>query len=185
MKHAEKDQNKISKFLSYVLRHKPDSIGLQLDPYGWLLINDIIANSQAEIVLSKEVIEETVSNNKKKRFTISYDGKYIRANQGHSIKVDLQLMPKKPPATLYHGTATRFLDSILKEGLKAGQRQHVHLSSNKETAKEVGSRYGKPVILTIDSKKMYRDGYQFFISNNHVWLTNSVVNQYIHQTQDN
>lgn len=181
MKKPEQDQNKVSKFLSYILRHKPDSIGLKLDPYGWLLIDDIIAKSQTEIILSKNVIEETVSSNKKKRFTISDDGKYIRANQGHSIKVDLQLMPKEPPAILYHGTATRFLDSILKEGLKAGQRQHVHLSSNIETAIEVGRRYGKPVILTIDSKLMYQDGYQFFISDNHVWLTKKIPSEFLSQ----
>jgi len=179
-----KELNEVSKFLSYILRHKPDSIGLQLDPYGWLLIDDIIANSQAEIVLSKEIIKEAVSGNKKQRFTISDDGKYIRANQGHSIKVDLQLTPQVPPDILYHGTASRFLESILKEGLKAGQRHHVHLSSNIQTAKEVGSRYGKPVILTIDSKKMHQDGYQFFISNNLVWLTESVPTQYFLQTQD-
>lgn len=179
MKIPEQDYNKISKFLSYVLRHKPDSIGLQLDPYGWLLIDDIIVNSQTEIILSNEIIKKTVSSNKKKRFTISNDGKYIRANQGHSIKVDLQLIPQIPPDILYHGTATRFLDSILKEGLKAGQRQYVHLSSDIETAKEVGSRYGKLVILTIDSKKMHQDGYQFFISDNHVWLTEQVNSKFL------
>jgi len=181
MKQVEKNHNKISKFLSYVLRHKPDSIGLQLDPYGWLLIDDIIANSKKDIVLSKEVVEETVLDNKKKRFTISDDGEYIRANQGHSIKVDLQLIPKEPPVILYHGTATRFLDSILKEGLKAGQRQHVHLSSDIETAKEVGSRYGRPVILSIDSKKMHQDDYQFFISDNHIWLTKHIPPEFLSQ----
>lgn len=181
----EEDKNKISKFLSYVLRHKSESIGLELNPYGWLLIDDIIANSKKDIALSKKRIAETVVSNKKKRFTISDDGKSIRANQGHSIKVDLQLMAKEPPTILYHGTATRFLGSILKEGLKAGQRQHVHLSSDIETVKEVGRRYGKPVILTIDSKQMHQDGHRFFISENHVWLTDSVPNQYFHQTQEN
>jgi len=183
MKKSELDQNKVSKFLSYILRHKPESVGLKLNLYGWLLTDDIISNSQSEIVLSKEVIEKTVSNNKKKRFTISDDGKYIRANQGHSIKVDLQLIPKEPPTTLFHGTATRFLDSILKEGLKTGQRQHVHLSSDIHTAKEVGSRYGKPAILTIDSKKMHQDGYQFFISDNHVWLTDHIPSEFLSETR--
>jgi len=135
-----------------------------------------------QIVLSKETIKQTVLDNIKKRFTISDDGKYVRANQGHSIKVDLQLMPKEPPTILYHGTATRFLDSILKEGLKAGQRQYVHLSSDIETAKEVGSRYGKAVIITIDSKKMYKDGYQFFISDNHVWLTEHIPLGFLSET---
>lgn len=179
MEITKNNLDKISKFLSYILRHKPESIGLKLNSYGWLLIDDIIFNSQQELSLSKEIIEKTVSNNKKKRFTISDDGRYIRANQGHSIKVDLQLTPKEPPSILYHGTASRFLDSILKEGLKAGQRQYVHLSSNIETAKEVGNRYGKPLILTIDSKRMHQDDYQFFISDNHVWLIDFVPRKYM------
>lgn len=179
-----KEKNKVSKFLSYILRHKPESIGLKLDSNGWLLIMDIINNSGKEITLSEQIILETVKDNDKKRFSISENGKYIRANQGHSVAVNLQLTPKKPPKTLYHGTATRFLPSISEQGLKSGQRQHVHLSTDINTAINVGSRYGKPVVLTIDSEKMHSNGYQFFISDNHVWLTEYVPNEYLSQIKE-
>ncbi len=169
--------NKASKFLSFVLRHEPEAIGLNLDPNGWANIDDLITNaSSAEqgMQLDKELINKVVSDNDKKRFIISEDGQNIRANQGHSIKVDLELKPTKPPVTLYHGTATRFLDSILKEGLKPGQRQHVHLSTNFETATQVGQRYGKPVILKVNALAMFEQGHQFFVSENGVWLTKNV-----------
>ncbi len=174
--------NKTSKFLSFVLRHKPEAIGLNLDANGWANIDKLItsANSAEEgMQLDRELIIKVVNDNDKKRFIISDDGQNIRANQGHSIKIDLELKPTKPPETLYHGTASRFLDSILKEGLKPGKRQHVHLSTNIETATQVGQRYGKPVILKVNTLAMCKQGHQFFVSENGVWLTETVPKDYI------
>jgi len=174
---SSKQLNKKSKFLSFVLRHKPDAICLNLDENGWADIEELIKKTNASdevTLLNRALIQEIVDTNDKKRFVISEDGKNIRANQGHSIDVDLQLKQVTPPEFLYHGTATRFLDSILKEGLKPQQRQHVHLSTDIETATAVGQRYGKPVILTIKALLMYEQGFMFYRSENGVWLTNKV-----------
>lgn len=167
---------KISKFLSFILRHNPQSIKLKLDAQGWADIGELIANSK-EIKLTRELIEEVVQENDKQRFSI--DGDRIRANQGHSISIDLALEAVKPPKILYHGTATRFLDSIMQEGLTKQSRQHVHLSKDIETAKIVGQRHGKVVILEINSEKMFHEGYAFYLSENGVWLTDRVVTQYL------
>ncbi|WP_395374719.1 RNA 2'-phosphotransferase [Marinicella sp. W31] len=176
--------SKISKFLSFILRHRPDDIGLKLDNKGWVFISELIKKAKPEVLLTKSLIQKIVVESDKQRFKISEDGLKIRANQGHSVKIDLGLKPTIPPAILYHGTATRFLDSIMQKGLTAGQRHHVHLSSDIETARAVGQRYGKPAILQINAEQMHNDGYQFFLSDNHVWLTNLVVNQYILRTLD-
>lgn len=179
---SSKQLNKVSKFLSFVLRHKPDAIGLELDPNGWADIDDLIrkANASSEPAnLDRTLIQEVVDTSDKKRFIISDDGQNVRANQGHSINVDLQLKPVTPPEFLYHGTATRFLDSILKEGLKPQQRQYVHLSTDIETATAVGQRYGKPVTLTIKALLMHEQGLMFYRSENGVWLTESVPHSYI------
>lgn len=173
---------KISKFLSLVLRHKPEAIGLQLDKQGWADIEKLIdkANQSGEITgLDASTILEVVRTSDKQRFALSDDGKHIRANQGHSVAVDLQLTPKQPPNILYHGTASHFLASIKAEGLKSGQRQHVHLSQNTETATQVGQRYGKPIVLTIDAKTMHQQGITFYQANNGVWLTHRVSPQFI------
>jgi putative RNA 2'-phosphotransferase len=170
-------KTKISKFLSFVLRHKPGAIGLVLDEQGWAYIDELInkAKQAGEVTtLDRALIQEVVDTNDKKRFVISEDGQRIRAAQGHSIDVDLQLKPVTPPEFLYHGTATRFLDSILKEGLKPQQRQYVHLSKDIETATAVGQRYGKPVILKIKAQLMYEQGFTFYLAENGVWLTDSV-----------
>ncbi len=170
---------KVSKFLSLVLRHKPEVIGLELDAEGWTSISELIEKSRFRLPLTRELIEEVVSSNDKQRFRISDDGSMIRASQGHSVKVDLKLSPKQPPETLYHGTAIRFLDSIEREGLKPGTRHHVHLSTDSAIAAAVGKRYGKPVILEIDAKAMYQQGYDFFLSDNHVWLTGYVPPRFL------
>lgn len=173
-----------SKFLSYVLRHKPEAINLQLDAHGWANLNELISkcNSSSECKgLDHELIQEIVRTNDKKRFCLSEDGQFIRANQGHSIHVDLGLKPIKPPEILYHGTATRFLESILKEGLKPQARQHVHLSTEIETAVAVAQRYGKPVILRVEAGRMFEQGFTFFLSDNGVWLTESVPTAFINE----
>jgi putative RNA 2'-phosphotransferase len=120
-----------------------------------------------------------VAKNDKQRFSLSADGNRIRANQGHSIPVDLKLEPIEPPIVLFHGTATRFLNSILKNGLKSGSRQHVHLSPDEATAIKVGQRHGKPVVLQIDSSSMHADGHVFYRSENNVWLTRHVPVKYM------
>ena len=170
----------VSKFLSLVLRHKPEAIGLVLDEAGWASVPALIALARkAGTHLSAEMISEVIASNDKQRFALSPDGQRIRANQGHSIPVDLGLEPQQPPAVLYHGTATRFLDAILNEGLKPGNRQHVHLSPDEATASKVGKRHGKPVILRVDTGLMYNDGHAFYQSQNGVWLTAHVPPTYL------
>lgn len=175
-------KTKISKFLSLILRHKPETIGLALDEQGWADIDELIDKtnrSDQGITLTRSLLQEVVDTSDKKRFTVSEGGQKIRAAQGHSVDIDLQLKPAVPPEFLYHGTATRFLDRILKEGLKPQQRQYVHLSKDIETATAVGQRYGKPVILTIKALLMYEQGFTFYLSENGVWLTTIVPNKYI------
>lgn len=163
-----------SKFLSFILRHKPDAIGLTLDPEGWANIDELIA--KADIPLDFDTLREVVASSEKKRFAISADGLSIRANQGHSIEVNLGLEPVEPPELLYHGTATRFLDSIKAQGLLPQNRQYVHLSEDIETATKVGQRHGKPVVLTIPALQMHQKGHQFFQAKNGVWLTGPIEN---------
>jgi putative RNA 2'-phosphotransferase len=169
-----------SKFLSLILRHKPEEIGLSLDPNGWASIEELIALAAARgTQLSRTQIETIVAESDKQRFAISADGTRIRANQGHSVEIALGLAPQTPPEQLFHGTATRFLDSIRGSGLHSASRQHVHLSSDRGIAEKVGSRHGKPVILLVESGQMARDGYLFYLSENGVWLTDSVPAKYL------
>lgn len=173
--------NKLSKFLSLILRHQPQEIGLTLDAQGWAevdeLINKINASNRQQI--TRPLLQQLVDSNDKKRFIISEDGLRIRANQGHSIKVDLNLKAKTPPPLLYHGTATRFVDSIMAEGLTPQQRHHVHLSHDVKTAKAVGRRYGILAMLTIDAQAMHEHGHVFYQSENGVWLTDKVPVQFL------
>ena len=168
------NHKEISKFLSYILRHCPEYINLKLDPEGWGSAQEIIEKSQPQINLTLSLIREVVRESDKQRFILSEDELFIRANQGHSIKVNLNLSPQKPPDKLYHGTATRFLESIQQEGLQARERQYVHLSDDIETAKKVGQRHGKAIVLEIDSERMYEQGYDFLLSENQVWLTQHI-----------
>ena len=163
------DLKRKSKYLSLILRHRPDSIGLELSDEGWANIEELIART-TKFKLTKESIQTVVDTNDKKRFLISDDGLRIKANQGHSVKVSLELEPVTPPDFLLHGTTERFIESIFKEGLNKQQRHHVHLSETQKTALNVGSRYGKPVLLKVDSKQMHEDGFEFFKTENDVWL---------------
>ena len=166
---------KTSRFLSLVLRHKPQRIGLELDSEGWARIDDLLRLAgESGKRLSREELEIVVRDNDKKRFAISNDGTRIRARQGHSIQVDLGLVPSSPPATLYHGTVDRFMDSIRAEGLQPKGRQHVHLSATQDVAESVGARRGTPVILEVDAESMCAAGRHFFLSENSVWLTDAV-----------
>ncbi|CAH0321132.1 RNA 2'-phosphotransferase [Pseudomonas mediterranea] len=168
--------NETSKFLSYVLRHEPQAIGLQLDSEGWADIESLIAGAAEDgRPLDMDLIQAVVSSSDKKRFGLSDDGLRIRAVQGHSTgTVSLQYVEKEPPELLYHGTATRFLESIREKGLIPGSRHHVHLSQDMQTAIAVGQRYGKPVVLKVDALRMHQQGFKFFQAENGVWLTDHV-----------
>ncbi|MEG0761400.1 RNA 2'-phosphotransferase [Chryseobacterium sp.] len=176
----ESKKKKISKFLSYILRHHPELIDLNLDEKGWANVNEIIAKSATDNQgFTFEELNEIVETNDKKRFVFNEDKTRIRANQGHSIGIDLNLKPQQPPELLYHGTAQANVDSILKNGIEKRSRQHVHLSLDIETATKVGMRHGKPIILTISTGKMFEDGILFYLSENNVWLTDFVNPCYI------
>lgn len=176
-----KRQIETSRFLSYVLRHRPDSIGITLDREGWTEIASLIsAANEAGKQLDRRLIETVVASNDKKRFAISEDGLRIRAVQGHSTdSVNISYVPKLPPEFLYHGTATRFLESIRKEGLRSGSRQYVHLSQDAQTAIAVGQRHGKPVVLTVEALRMHEQGFEFYRAENGVWLVLSVPKEFI------
>ena len=171
-----------SKLLSYVLRHRPDSIGLALDAHGWAEVDGLLARLNAHGKrIDRALLDRVVAENDKQRFAFSEDGTRIRASQGHSIAVDLQLRAAEPPAVLYHGTASRFLKSIAAIGLRAGSRNHVHLSADLQTAVRVGARHGFPAVLAVDALRMRADGIAFYQSDNGVWLTQSVQPKYLSQ----
>ena len=174
------DSLQLSKFLSFVLRHRPDSVGISLDSQGWVLVDELIAKSKAAGThFTREDLLRIVETSDKKRFSLSVDAQRIRAAQGHSVTVDLGLTPQEPPRILYHGTATRFVASILAEGLKPKSRQQVHLSPDEATAQRVGQRHGKPTILIVDALGMHRQGFKFFLAENGVWLIDEVPPEFL------
>ncbi|MBI1306940.1 MAG: RNA 2'-phosphotransferase [Bacteroidetes bacterium] len=174
------DEIKISKFLSLVLRHKPETIDLKLDENGWADTNSLIEGMHdAKFSVDLEILKVIVKSSDKQRFKFNEDFTKIRANQGHSIDVDLKLEKKEPPEILFHGTALKNIDSIKQNGLLKQNRHHVHLSSNSETARKVGMRYGTPIVLEIEAGKMNKDGIEFYLSDNGIWLTENVDTKYI------
>ncbi|MDZ7692435.1 MAG: RNA 2'-phosphotransferase [Balneolaceae bacterium] len=173
-----------SKFLSYILRHHPESIGLEVDRQGWAYLPKLIEKTRQEgRDISREIIDKVMAKGGKQRFTLSADGNYIRAGYGHSIEVNLDLEPKSPPEILYHGTARRKVDSIYADGLHSGSRKMVHLTASKADATEVGSRHGKPQLLTVLARLMYEQGHPFYQSDSEpsIWLVDSVPAQFIEQ----
>ena len=171
---------KLSKFISLILRHKPEEIGISLDDFGWAKVEDLINGiNKSGRRIDIEILEEIVRTDNKQRYSFNEDKTKIRANQGHSIPVKVDLMELKPPATLYHGTATKSLEGIQKQGIKSMSRLYVHLSKDFETAKQVGTRHGECVILVINAKRMYEDGIKFYLSENGVWLTEYIDPKYI------
>ncbi len=172
--------NKTSKFISLILRHNPGVIGIDVDSHGWADVNKLIAGiKKAGHKIDMDILEEIVRTDEKGRYSFNDDKTLVRANQGHSIPVDVGLKEKEPPEFLYHGTAERFLPGILKEGLKPMGRLYVHLSWDKETAVNVGKRHGKPVVLKIHSRQMYNEGIKFYLSENNVWLVKNAESRYI------
>lgn len=169
-----------SKLLSYLLRHRPDSVGLVLDAQGWTEVEALLAALQAHgKAIDRALLARVVAANDKQRFAISADGLRIRASQGHSVAIDLGLSPALPPELLYHGTASRFLKAIMASGLRPGARRHVHLSADVETARRVGARHGFPAVLKVDAARMHADGLVFYLSDNGVWLTQAVAPRYL------
>ncbi|MBQ9063744.1 MAG: RNA 2'-phosphotransferase [Eubacterium sp.] len=174
-------KNNTSRFISLILRHKPETIGITLDEHGWADVQELIdgINHSGGHFLDMEGLEEIVRSDEKQRYSFNEDHTLIRANQGHSIPVDVELEEKTPPDVLWHGTGEKYVDSIDAQGLIPKSRLYVHLSSDVETAMKVGSRHGRPVIYEIDCKQMSQDGYRFFESANHIWLTKKVPVKYL------
>lgn len=169
-----------SRFLSLVLRHRPEHVGITLDPAGWVRVDELLAAARRSgFALDRATLERVVAENDKRRFALSGDGARIRASQGHSVDVDLGLAPQAPPEELFHGTATRFLESIRSEGLRPGSRIHVHLSPDEATARTVGRRHGAPVVLRVAAGDMHRDGHELVRSENGVWLALAVPAMYL------
>lgn len=176
----EKQRTKTSKFLSLVLRHEPECIGLALDPAGWVEVDTLLAALEHHgRGITRAELEEVVATNEKKRFAFSEDATRIRASQGHSVEVELGYTPQTPPAELFHGTATRFVGSIRTMGLLKGERHHVHLSANLDTAVQVGRRHGQPAVFIVRAAAMHAAGHAFFLSENGVWLTEQVPVEYL------
>ena len=174
------DLKKHSKFLSYVLRHHPDAIGIELDANGWVAVDELIKKANASGKrFNRALLDRIVAENDKKRFAFNEDQTLIRASQGHSVEVELSYAPIEPPETLFHGTVAKFMQSIMEQGLIKGSRHHVHLSADLETASKVGQRRGKPVILTVRSGDMHKAGHAFYKSENGVWLTETVPPIYL------
>ena len=171
---------KLSKFISLILRHKPEEIGISLDEFGWANVEDLINginNSGRSIDIN--ILEDIVRTDDKQRYSFNEDKTKIRANQGHSIPVNVELKELEPPSTLYHGTATKSIEGIMQQGIKSMSRLYVHLSKDFETAKKVGCRHGEGVVLIVNAKRMYEDGVRFYLSENGVWLTEYVDAKYI------
>ena len=168
-----------SKFISLILRHKPEAAGITLDEHGWANVEELIAGVGRTCPLDMETLEEIVRTDPKGRYSFNEDHTLIRANQGHSIPVDVELPEKQPPAILWHGTGEKYVSSILATGLEPRSRLYVHLSADRQTARKVGSRHGRPVIFSVDAGRMASDGFKFFLSVNGVWLTKHVPKEYL------
>lgn len=181
----EKQLTKTSKFLSLVLRHNPNEIGIKLDENGWTSVNELLKNLKTKnFDLNIEDLKFIVESSNKKRFAFNEDFSKIRANQGHSVEVDLNYESQVPPEYLYHGTATKNLESIITNGIQKQNRHHVHLSSDKETAINVGKRHGKPIVLIVKAKEMYEKGIKFYLSDNGVWLVDEVLPEFLNENSD-
>jgi putative RNA 2'-phosphotransferase len=177
---TDKEIIRVSKFLSLILRHEPERVGLKLDSAGWVGVNELLeAVNRNGVSLTVDQLKHVVATNDKKRFALSEDSQRIGASQGHSFEADLQYERQTPPEFLYHGTPEHFLDSIRATGLNKGQRHHVHLSPDPQTAVKVGQRRGRPVVPTIRSGEMYRQGHVFYRSANGVWLVDRVPVDFI------
>lgn len=176
----EKRLVKVSKYLSRALRHQPERLGITLDAAGWVGVDDLLAACAARnFAVTRDELDQVIASNDKQRFALSEDGTRIRANQGHTVEVDLGLAAAVPPDALFHGTVGRVVDTILTEGLRPMDRHDVHLSPDLDTATRVGARRGRPVVLVVDAARMHRDGHEFRVSDNGVWLVAAVPPEYL------
>lgn len=174
------ERTRISKRMSWALRHAPREAGITLDEAGWVSVRELVeALSEAGLTVDAEAIAEVVALSDKQRFALSEDGTRVCARQGHSVAVELGLAPSVPPARLFHGTVDRFVGAILREGLRRGQRHHVHLSASREVAEQVGRRRGRPVVLAVAAAAMAKLGHQFFCTDNGVWLVDAVPPEHV------
>lgn len=174
---------RVSKYLAKHLRHQPERLGLQLESGGWVRVDDLLAACAAHrFPVTRDELERVVAENDKRRYSFDELGTRIRANQGHTVEVDLGLVPVEPPPVLFHGTVERSADKILAEGLRPMSRHHVHLSSDVETARRVGGRRGRPVVLEIDANAMHAAGHEFYVSENGVWLTDAVPAEFLRRS---
>lgn len=171
-----------SRFMSLILRHKPETIGISLDEHGWANVDELIAGIAKTHSFNMDILEEIVRTDNKQRYSFNEDKTLIRANQGHSIPVDVELDEAEPPVELWHGTGEKYVSSIDKQGLIPKSRLYVHLSKDTETAVNVGKRHGKPVLYRVKAGEMHRDGYKFYLSKNGVWLTKEVPTKYLEKT---
>ncbi|MCH1941985.1 RNA 2'-phosphotransferase [Holdemania massiliensis] len=173
------DEKKLGQYLSLILRHKPEVIGIQLDEHGWAKVDELIAGIRKTQFMDQTLLEKLVAEDEKGRYAFNDDKTLIRANQGHSIPVDVELKEVQPPEVLWHGTGEKYVASIDREGLISKSRLYVHLSADFQTALKVGSRHGKPVVYAVDARRMHEEGYVFFLSVNGVWLTQRVPTAYL------
>ena len=174
------NRTKISKYISCILRHRPELIGIELEKDGaWADVEQLIDGVSKRYPIDRKILEEIVRLDEKQRYSFNADKTKIRANQGHSVDVHIAFQELPPPEILYHGTSTQNISSILQTGINKGKRLYVHLSQDIPTAEKVGARHGIPQILSVSAQKMYQDGYRFFLSDNHVWLTDFVPVEYI------
>ena len=182
---AREKFSSLSKFIAKILRHEPEIIGITLDSHGWAKVSDLIDGISNIHPIDIEILREIVSNDRKGRYSFSDDGKYIRANQGHSVNVDVGLEEQEPPEILYHGTSQDTAQIIKAEGLKPMTRLYVHLSNDYDTAMKTGRRKGKPFVFTVRAGKMFMDGHKFFVSENGVWQVKFVPPQYLENSKKN
>lgn len=178
------DLSAASRFLSLILRHKPEVIGISLDEHGWAEVDEVVAGIRKTREFDRDMLEEIVRTDQKQRYSFNGDRTLIRANQGHSIPVDVELETAKPPEFLWHGTGEKYLASIEKNGLIPKSRLYVHISSDIDTARKVGQRHGKAVIFRVFAGKMQEDGYTFYCSKNGVWLTKEVPVRYLEKMKE-
>jgi putative RNA 2'-phosphotransferase len=180
----KKERTSLSRFLSLILRHKPEAIGITLDEHGWADVDELLEGMNRKRAITMEMLEEIVRTDEKQRYSWNEDKTLIRANQGHSVPVDVELSVVRPPKKLWHGSAEKYAASIEAQGLLPGSRLYVHLSSDIETAVKVGRRHGKPIVYRVDTEQMDRDGFLFYLSVNGVWLTKNVPPQYLERETD-
>lgn len=172
----------LSRFIALILSHKPEAVGITLDEHGWASVSELLSGINAcGNEIDMQMLEEIVAEDEKQRYSFNADKTKIRANQGHSVNVDVELKKAEPPEILFHGTGEKFVSSIKSEGLKPKSRLYVHLSKDRETAVKVGSRHGKPVVFEVNSGEMSRNGFEFFLSENGVWLTKIVPAEYLRE----